>query len=448
MLIRFYVQNFLSYAEETEFSMIPGKGLPHDNQVITVSKYDNFPVLKGSIFYGANASGKSNFIKAINAARSTIIHMNQKGDIFPDNRYKLNSECRKFPTKFEFEIKTHSGNYSYGFTFTPEKVVEEWLFLLKKENEVPVFERKKDKITLNNKVFKNKEDRNRLNYMFEDLLTNQLYLTAVNNRNIKNMKNTQILTEVFNWFEKNLIVLFPGDRYRLWNFIKIDEEFIKYMKNMLSALDTGISDIRFEERDIKELFKKIPEKDEKAIKAYLSKNINALFSDSEFNRFIFYKDNDNIKAEELRTVHTTNTESCSFKFADESDGTKRLTDILPLYRGIRSYSKVIFIDEIDRSLHTELTHKILEIFLHLSGDHHSQLIATTHDIGLLDLTLFRKDEIWFVEKDKEGKSKLYSLYEFKPRKDLNIKNGYLKGRFGAIPHIKNSIDTLLKEMSI
>ena len=138
MLIRFYVANFLSFAEKTEFSMIAAKNLPRDDQLLT----DTDPkVLRSSILYGANASGKSNLVKAISCAKKMILNPPTKGRRLKDQRFRLSREYAQVPTHFEFEFLSKGEAYAYGFTYTPERIVEEWLFEISHGRDTHVFER-------------------------------------------------------------------------------------------------------------------------------------------------------------------------------------------------------------------------------------------------------------------------------------------------------------------
>jgi len=137
-------------------------------------------------------------------------------------------------------------------------------------------------------------------------------------------------------------------------------------------------------------------------------------------------------AHEITDTH----EEVPFDLKDESDGTVRLIDLIPALADLCDHEKLYLIDELDRSMHAQLTRAFMEYFFSCSTSR-SQILATTHELDLLDLELLRKDEIWFVEKDSASASHLYSLEEFKPRFDKDIRKGYLQGRFGGIPIIKN-----------
>ena len=133
-------------------------------------------------------------------------------------------------------------------------------------------------------------------------------------------------------------------------------------------------------------------------------------------------------------------------FQEESDGTQRLTHLLPALFQLQNQQRVYVIDEIDRSLHPLLSRKFIEFFLHACKGHGSQILVTTHESNLMDLDLLRRDELWFTEKDAQGASSIYSLSDYKVRTDLKIDKGYLHGRFGAIPFLGN-LDRLLNQLN-
>jgi len=443
MLIRFTVENFLSFKDETEFSMIPGKGTNHNKHVIKPKNKTGIPLLSSGIIYGANASGKSNLIKAVDEAKKIILKSINAKEILPDFRFKLNEKNKKGVTKFEFEIRANDKTYAYGFSFSPKRIEEEWLFIIKGNNETPVFERTKDKLKLNDKVIKARKEHERFGFIAEDLFPNQLFLSIANNRNISSMKYSQSFIDVYKWFEKSLIIIFPDSKFfghPLW----IDENNIsKFPDFLLNSFDTGITKIEFKEIPFDKIYKKIPETIIEDIKLKLRSDGNIIISNQKNDMFYFTKSENEIKIKELVSFHNNN--KSPFELSEESDGTNRLIDILPLILLLKTKNNnTILIDEIDRSLHTELTYKFMDLFLNFAARNKTQLVATTHDTALLDLELYRKDEIWFIEKDKEGASKIYSLDQFSPRADLNIRNGYLKGRFGAIPFFGNGLDAFVK----
>lgn len=443
MLVRFIVSNYLSYAEEQEFSMIAGKGLQKsDSHIISGEKNKNQPLLKNSIIYGANASGKSNLIKAISTAQSMIIAPpTLKGQRFPDNRFKLDNTYSKKPTQFEFDFIIKNIHFSYGFSYTPDKINEEWLLIHKSTKEIPVFERKGKKITNNKNLYKG-DNFKRLNFMADDLLENQLFLNVVNNRNFENIENSEYFTLPFLWFQRKLIILHTGARFVTWPLIIKNNKIKEYMKKLLDDFDTGIIDLDFEEIELEKLNKSFPKKLLEDIFIQLQNNERLLLFDKDkYQHYVISKENDEIHVKELKTKHKGKDYNSLFSFSEESDGTLRLTDFIPIFLNLDSY--VYLIDEFDRSLHTEVLKDFLNTFIQLN--HTSQLIVSVHNTNLLNQDLVRRDEIWFIEKDNMGQSHLYSLLEYKPRPDKNLEKGYLAGRYGGLPFTKLSTDNYLKD---
>lgn len=367
-----------------------------------------------------------------------------KGQRYPDNRFKPDNTFRKKPTQFEFEFIINNRHFSYGFSYTPEKITEEWLFIIEKSaKETPVFERKVDNITINNKLFKS-DNHKRLKFMAEDLLANQLFLTVVNNRNIKNMENSGYFIFPFIWFQKKLVILHTSSRFVTWPLLIANSTLKEFMTKLLYDFDTGIVDLDFEEIDLEQFKKGFPKELIEDIFVQLQNNDRVLlFNRNTYQHYIIIKENEAIRALELKTKHKGKVQDTFFTFSEESDGTLRLTDFVPIFLNLDSH--VYVIDEFDRSLHSQVLEDFLKAFIQLH--HTSQLIVSVHNTNLLHQDLVRRDEIWFVEKDNVGHSHIYSLLEYKPRSDKNLERGYLAGRYGALPFSRLSEDDYLKEFA-
>jgi uncharacterized protein len=213
--------------------------------------------------------------------------------------------------------------------------------------------------------------------------------------------------------------------------------------NMLDFFKTGIHGLSSKNVEIEDV--KVPKTVLKEIETILQQqdrvHVVADFSLKK-ERYTFFKTNSgDLKTMRLLTKHfvknNPENDTIDFELNEESDGTQRIMDFIPMLNILSMENKVFVVDELDRSLHCELTRKILEIFFVTSENIESQLIATTHDANLLDFELLRRDEIWFVEKNNLGESAVFSLEEFKPRGDNQIQKRYLQGRFGGIPNIGN-----------
>lgn len=220
---------------------------------------------------------------------------------------------------------------------------------------------------------------------------------------------------------------------------------------MLRFFDTGILGIKKGKQTAEKAFSFLPEEIKnsilddiwRAVNDDVSQDINGpLRSGSPIRitigqfQFDVSIENGEIMAEKILFDHGNKQDL--FELADESDGTMRLFDLLPVY-DLGQKEKIIIIDELDRSLHSKLTQKYIELFYSITKNKHSQLICTTHDINLMNLKQLRQDEIWFVEREDDHASRIYSLSNYKERFDKNVLNDYLLGRYGAIPCF-NEID--------
>jgi uncharacterized protein len=438
MLIRFIVENFLCFNDEAEFSMVAAKGRILKDHVISGKNARDVSLLRTAVIYGANASGKSNLIKSMEFARSLIVKGTPAGEQIPVTKFKLDLKASKRPSRFQFEFKCKDKVYSYGFSLDADCIHEEWLYDRSTPTEKLLFERKsiigeKTQVTFGKLNYKEDKDEQLLIFTGLGTRPEQLFLTETFQR------NTGYFNDIYEWFQKKLIFIFPESAFGgIEFFLKENETLSNEFKKYLLMFDTGISDIITEEYDLEKDRTDIPKEIITNIQKDLKeKDIKALIRSENNSRYALFKNGaEQIKALKLLSKHKikgTNKEE-HFEIKEESDGTQRLIDILPALMTLQSFETVIIIDEIDRRLHPHITKKILEIFLSFKSK--SQLIVTTHETSLLDLKLLRKDEIWFVEKNKDGESSVYSLEEYKPRYDKDIRKGYLLGRFGAIPFLR------------
>lgn len=448
MLIRFSVSNFLSFNEEVEFSMIGGKIRLLPSHMLKSESRNNPNLLKGAVIYGANASGKSNLIKAMEFAVELIEKGTPPNQAIRVKKFRLDKKANKKPSRFEFEFKIKKINYAYGFTVDNKRIHEEWLYRIGKTTEKVIFERKtvndQDNITFDNIKYKDKEDEQFIEFVARGTRPNQLFLTESIERNVAQLK------EVYDWFKNNWIFIFPHSRVQGIEFqIKKSEKLSEVYCEILSAFNTGISGIKTKEIDLENEATDIPrDLIDKIDKELIDEKEGVIIRSSLNDVYSIFRDEKgDLKALRLMAQHMgknsseNSDDNVLFEMSEESDGTQRLIDLIPSLLEMSSENNVICIDEIDRSLHPAISKQFLEMFYEISKDNETQLILTTHESSLLDLELLRRDEIWFVEKNKFGESTLYSLEEFKPRFDKEIQKGYLLGRFGAIP-ILRSIDDL------
>ena len=246
-------------------------------------------------------------------------------------------------------------------------------------------------------------------------------------------RNIPLFKEVYNWFNLVLTIITPTSQYLSLGEITSDADFGSKMAEYLRMFGTGITGFTFlEVNPLAQFPKSLIESLQRDIKGKEKINLH----DSLGEHFIIREDESGeLKASKLMFTHrmTDCDEEVSFDPLEESDGTRRLMDLLPTVLSLhQKRERVLLIDEFDRSLHPHLTYKLLSLFLS-NQDELTQLIFTTHQTHLLDLDILRRDQIWFIEKDYQGESIIYSLEDFAPRYDKDIEKGYLLGRFGGIP---------------
>lgn len=430
MLIKFTVENFLSFNGKKEFSMITGKSRSHTSHVYNSS---NLSLLKSSYIYGANASGKTNFIKSLNFAKKCILNGMASVNTLEKN-YKLDEDSLNRPTQFEFEILIEDKIYAYGFSFflKTKEILEEWLVEVGKKEDINIFTRNKN--VVENTLNLTDTDKVKLNVYLDDLESNSLLLETLNKK--KWEKDDYEFLKILKWFAENLIIIFPNTTNYVIEYFENTDNWVEYLK----VFDIGITEICFGEREFEEL--PIP----KELKSKISNDMATLVSDKDDTKKVviglgdnflnLYLDDNKLKAKEIIFKHKGLEKEVEFKFYEESDGTKRLLELLPLLEKVKCHNQTILIDELERSLHPVLVKEFLRRFYKNMEKTNSQLIITTHESRLLDLDTIRRDEVWFAENTIEEGTNLYSLEEFKTRFDLKLDKAYLLGRYGGIPQIK------------
>lgn len=438
MLIRFNVENFLSFDEKTEFSLIANKERRLPSHIV---KGDEINILKSSVIYGANASGKSNLVKAIDFSRKVITKGIEK--LNPVNsHFRLKKDNLNKPSIFNYEIKSGDKYYSYGFAVQLNglKIIEEWLYEIGNNKEKKIFERVindlgKHEIEIGIQL--SPKAKKRFDVYKEDFQNSDslLFLSEMNRKSIDDFPEVVGFIDVYNWFDKKLTVLEPDSKFAGLNFIGDDNEMTKTFNSFLNVFQTGINNVTSEEIDLDSF--DIPKK----IKEDLTKNIEKaktiIFEINGITYSLKKNESNEYKIKKIGLEHLSDEgNSIVFDIEDESDGTQRLFDFIPAIHELSKTNSTFIVDELDRSLHSKLTYGIFELFFKLAENNESQLIATSHESLLLDLELLRRDEIWFVEKDK-NQSRLFSLDEFKVRNDKIVSKDYLLGRYGAIPIFKS-----------
>lgn len=458
MIIRFEVKNIFSFNEKQSFSMIPGRPQKKKDHIFTTS---GVKLLKLSAIYGGNASGKSNFVKSIDLFRFIVLNklpMNISGSYF---REKVENGDK--PTKFEIEFIKDDTIYAYGIQVicSKNKIISEWLYKLlpNEDKEICIYERELigDSYSFNgNPELIQGAEKTRLDFITNDIDKNYntLLLTEMNrNKKIEKDSALYFFKEVFEWFSTDLRIFFPNEPITKFDYVfKGDNNQNEEINKMISLFDTGINKVMMEKTSIDEHESRLPRKliDDLIInyrEEVKKSNENEVHSIQIRTEEDFYRitnlSNDNYDLETIKLCH--GNESVKYDFRDESDGTRRLFDLIDILL-TKDSNKIFIVDEIDRSLHPNLTYKFIELFYEIAREKNIQLIFTTHESKIMDLELVRQDEIWFVEKNRFNESELYSLDAFKERYDKRIEKAYLEGRYGAIP-VFGSLETFADKVS-
>lgn len=451
MLIRFSVENFLSFKERVTLSLLPGKSmLKKEHETVLVK---GVRVLKTGVVYGANASGKSNLIKAIAYGKKLVTEGCPTGMTIECPKHRLDADSASKGTRIEYEIQTDQKNYAYGFIVNNGEVAEEWLYEISKKGEKKIYERLVDKSVFDVdyliKHQKKQEEKQFVTFLCKATPKNQLFLHEVLVRNVKeNVSDITDLENVINWFTTTLNVIFPQDKYK--SGIKLiacnNEQLKKYYTALLRYFDTGVKTICLQKVNEDKL--SIPQDKLNQIKMSLlkQKNTEARMSLSDGrDNYIFSLEGDDLCVQKFMTQHDVvgGQMDAFFDVADESDGTNRIIDYIPLIIDLLKGDKVFVVDEMERSLHPNLIYDIFDLFLENCAGINSQLIVSTHESCLLTQKLLRKDEIWFVVKNDKGASALHSLEDYNVRFDKEIRKDYLLGRYKGIPRLGNREDLSL-----
>jgi uncharacterized protein len=434
MLIRFVITNFLSFNEEQEFNMLAGAYKTHKHHVYSAGKVD---VLKAAAIYGANGAGKSNFMKAI-AFLQNMVTQGRIATSINNKKFKLDKTKINQPSVFEIEFFMDKKIYIYGLSVHHLDIVEEWLYESGVLNEDKmIFERKqtasgKPKIEFSDKYQKNKKAKLLIELLEDNLLKNNELLLGKTD-----ILKMEALTMARQWIQNQLIILFPNHSFNgLLNAMATSISFKTFANELLQTFDTGVNTLEIEPIDFETFFKDHDKNEKTAFLKQLETIENDMFLHTPVGNVLITKLNDKYWVQKIVALHK-NTESIKIPFdlQDESDGTQRLLDFLPVFSALLTQDVTYIIDEMDQSLHPALLYALLHKIM-ADQTAKGQIVFSTHESSLLNLDLFRQDEIWFVEKlQKTGASQFYSLSEFKPRYDLDIQKGYLKGRFGAIPFL-------------
>ena len=439
MLIDFSISNFRSINERQTLSMVASNRYQDHPEHLAKIPGSSEKLLPLALIYGANGAGKSNLVRGLAFMHSLVVDGTGKGKAIPRQSFRLGPKGEDKPTECEvrFVAGQESHVFTYGFRVTDTEVEAEWLSVLEGDAEIDLFERE----TEGGKTRVDPGDALKTNHPKELALatigarSNQLFLAAIR-ESIDPGAAGPLMVDALSWIDSVSIVSPYSEYGDLNRRFEEDPQFAKFAGQFLRDIASGINQFRVEQGTVP--IENLPDQ----VREAFTTNNDAggvLLSDIHLERTPDGK----VRARTLHTEHlTADGRTEVFRFRDESDGTQRLTHLLPM---LFDHPRVDAIDELERSLHPLLAKKFLEIFVRTQAARKCQLIVTTHESSLLDLDLLRRDEVWFTEKDDGGATSIYSLADFNVRTDLNIEKGYLQGRFEAIPFL-GDLDAFLEKL--
>jgi AAA15 family ATPase/GTPase len=364
-------------------------------------------LLNSAAIYGPNASGKSSLIIAMEFMRNMVAMSSNILEGQPLNvaPFRFNNYNLTKPTEFEIHFIEDGKRYQYGFSLDKQQVLNEWLSVYVGRKAQRWFERKFD------------QAENKYTWSFGSYFAggnqrkvwrdatrrNALFLSTAINLNCEQLK------PIFYWFVNKLTIVrgnMPASPSSTLEFIKNEGDKLNAIQ-FLQAADLGITDIQVETR----------------------KRMGAEF---KFERDGKHQLNSHKEIE--FSVITLRHNDVGFDFTEESDGTQRILAYIGFFLNALKEGKTLIIDELEASLHTKLSQFLISLFHDPKvNKNKAQLIFSTHDTSLLDSDLFRRDQIWFMEKDSTNASRLYPLTDYSPRPSEALEKGYLQGRYGALP---------------
>lgn len=422
MLIEFSVKNFRSIRDKVQLSMVKGVGreLEERNVInITDTPAPLNPLLRSAVVYGPNAAGKSNLLRALAVAQSLVLGSHQRGpnEPLPVSPYRLSSQWQAQPSAFELHFVVDKVRYQYGISADQQRIHEEWLYAFPKGKaqtwflRKPVADGQSFSIKFGDKLKGEKELWERVTRPNASLLATAAQL------------NSEQLTPIYNWFAKRLKIAVGRQSWNQHPHVTMslmERQQQQRVLRFLQAADFAIADLNLREVEgdhLKTLIRDIPPP--------LRELLASQLADSKGVRIV--------------TQHQTEEgQPVEMDLSDESDGTQKMFCYAGPWIDTLAAGNIMVVDELHDNLHPLLVQYLVEMFHNPELNHHgAQLIFTTHETSILNQSLFRRDQVWFCERAQDQSTRLYPLSDFAVRKGTeNIERGYLTGRYGALPFLR------------
>ena len=416
MLIEFSVTNYRSFLAPQRLTLTANPAAELQEENTFVSPIPSLPrLLHSAVVYGPNAAGKSSLIQAIGLMKRLVLSSakeSQEGEPIDVKPFLFKRESSQKPSEFEVLFIQGGIRYQYGFAADSTRVIGEWLFAYPEGRPQKWFERNYNPEAQKDVWYFGPRFTGKRKTLQEYTRDNALFLsTAIH-------LNNEQLKPVFDWFDKKLVVL--GETETIHPGFSIGEceaaEKKKKILAFLNSADLSITDISLQKTAFS--MEDLPNEMPQTMKEEIARD----FKGKELTRLLFMHPS------------SDNGGDVGLDFNEESAGTRRLFELAGPWLDVLDRGRVFFVDELDTNLHPHLVRFLLKLLHNLETNrHNAQLIFATHDTTVLDQSLMRRDQVWFVEKDAENATQLYPLSDYKPRKGEALQKGYLYGRYGALP---------------
>ena len=420
MLLQFSVENFKSIKQKAILSLEASADQMHVDNYAQTGKDK---CLRMVSVYGANAAGKSNLFQALTAAILAVRLSNdrQVGAPIPQiTPFLFDSETAKAPTSFEFIFITEGLKYVYGFSATSTTVETEYLYVYKTAKATTIFER--DVHSKPEYRFTSPSLRKQLLPITERNTPNKLFLATATAWNCEETRIPLLwLTNGINTYSPDYesLLQISGEMFER----DTDQSLRIFTNRLLQEADVNISDYEFESTNYpKEDFMR-----DIGVPPAIRENFSMLPN--------FFKRYDINTLHRIETNRGENVYALPLRL--ESRGTRNVFLLSPILKRAFETGETVCVDEFDTSLHPMLVSYLVGLFHNPAVNrNNAQLIITAHDLSLLTLKELRRDQIYFVEKDQNtGESELYSLDEFSPRTNEDVRKAYMLGRYGSVPNV-------------
>lgn len=428
MILQFSVTNYKTFKDRATLNLVASNYDKETRNLENIHVDETFSIklLKSAVVYGANASGKSKLIEAIlfmsKFVRNSSIKSVENNRI-PVMPFVLNDKSETEPTEFEIIFIEECVLYRYGFEVNSEQVVSEWLYYRKNRKEVELFYRDGESFKMHAREFQKAKS-----VVKEGLVRKNALLVSV-----AAQFNEKIAIEVMNWF-KRLRVLsgLNEESYRGYTMGRTQDcDCKRKILSLLNAADLGIMDLTLQKLEVENLPANLPKEIREEVVRRISEKNEEFFSDVSTKHSKYSQDQ-----QVVGEVHFSLEK-------DESAGTRKFFSLIGPVLDVLEHGYVLVIDELDAKLHPNLVSRIISMFNSAEQNpNNAQLIFNTHDTKLLSAGLFRRDQIWFVEKNKFGEARLYPLEDFVVRKTEPIEDNYIRGKYGAVPYLGQFEDSV------